>query len=111
MRVNQADFKQLNPPNDPISRIRDYAEYAQCCKDLNKLGRLHVDEVIKRYGYARVVQVLAATIIDYHHEYESPEIRLAHQIPMPIRSRVHHVDINPAFVRKEFYRLIEMHLL
>ena len=112
MRVDRASFRQLlRDKGDRLASIGDYKTYAQCCKDLNTAGRLCANEVIKCWGYARVVQALAATIIDYPHDYELPEIKLASQIPMPILPRQDHVRWHPAFVRAEFVRLVKLHLL
>jgi len=111
LRVDQASFRELKPKYGWLGRLEDYAEYRRCAQALDQAGRLDIDDVVLVYGYARVIQVLAATIIDFPHEYEGREIGLALQIPMPIRRREHYTNIHRAYVQAEFLRLVKPHLV
>ena len=50
-----------------------------------EMTRLNVEEMIPKYGIARVLRVLAATIKQSPMEYDSDVVTMAHWIP-PIRA-------------------------
>lgn len=109
MNINPQSFKELDPRGSAQAIRKDNAQYSQCVKDLNQAGRYCIDEVVQGWGYARVVQALAARIVAEPHEYDLPVVALARQIPIP-RHKSGYVNYHRAFVQAEFVRLTKMHL-
>jgi predicted GNAT family N-acyltransferase len=113
MQIEKRDFRELviNDNDDRLKRITDWNKYKACVKDLNSFGRMCVNEALKKHGYARVLQVLAARILKSAYEFESEDIELAMQIPMPkVQDLGRYVDFHPAFVSAEFRKIIKYHL-
>jgi hypothetical protein len=113
MRIEKRDFNELviKDNDDMLKRIADWNEYRACVKDLNNFGRIHVDEALKKHGYARVLQALAARILKSDCEFELSDISIARQIPMPkVKDLGTYVEFHPAFVSAEFRRIVKYHL-
>lgn len=112
MQIEKSDFKELVINNDDrLKRIADWNKYKACVKDLNNFGRMRVNEALKKHGYARVLQALAARILKSGYEFESEDVYLAMQIPMPkVRDLGRYVDFHPAFVSAEFKNIVRLHV-
>jgi hypothetical protein len=112
MQIEKNDFKELViKDNDRLQCIADWKQYKACVNDINSLGRLRIDEALKKHGYARVLQALSARILKSTCEFESDDIRLAMQIPMPkVNDLGSYVDFHPAFVSDAFWKIIKYHL-
>lgn len=112
MRVDQTSFNQLKPKSTWTwqDRMHDLSQYEQCVMDLNGAGRYCVNEVVKGWGYARVVQALAMVITKNQHDFDLDVVALARQIPMPVRQVSRYLNWLPAFVQAEFMRLVKLHL-
>lgn len=113
MMIDQRSFAELRPkPNWTWQdRMHDLSQYEQCVMDLNRAGRYCIDEVVKGWGYARVVQALAIVIVKNPHDFDLDVVALAQQIPLPVRQVSRHLNWHRAFVQTEFMRLVKLHLV
>lgn len=80
-------------------------------KDMN---RLNVDNMVKKYGVARVIRVLAATIKCCPEEYDTSVVRMANWVP-PIRSGRNaeewfHSTMHRAYVQSLFLEYAELRI-
>lgn len=62
-----------------------FAERDKLSALAKEMNRLNVDDMVKKYGVARVMRVLAATIKCCPEEYDPSALRMAYWVP-PVRS-------------------------
>lgn len=67
------------------NRAEWFAERDKLSALAKEMNRLNVDNMVKKYGVARVIRVLAATIKCCPEEYDRSAVRMAYWVP-PIRS-------------------------
>lgn len=67
------------------NRAEWFAERDKLSALAKELNRLNVDNMVKKYGVARVIRVLSATIKCCPEEYDHSVVRMAYWVP-PIRS-------------------------
>ena len=67
------------------NRAEWFAERDKLSALAKEMNRLNVDDMVKKYGVARVIRVLAATIKCCPEEYDNSVVRMAYWVP-PIRS-------------------------
>lgn len=112
MKLLLSDFRALVVKQEPRElRFADYKQYQACCEALEAAGRYRVSDVVKEFGYARVCQVLAASILRNRDDprYEPETIYLAMQMPMPLVSPRHYFNLHPYLLSDEFRSLAKLH--
>jgi len=112
LKLLRGDFRELVVKPEPRElRFKDYKRYQACCEALNAAGRYHVADVVKEFGYARVCQVFAVTIVYGAGDlrYEPHTVALAMEVPKPLVSPRHYCNLHPALLSDEFYNLIKLH--
>lgn len=66
----------------PAENRAEYFEELHKLRALAKeMDRLNADEMVMKYGVARVIRVLAATILCCPEEYDLSVVRMAHWVP------------------------------
>lgn len=67
------------------NRTEWFAERDKLSALVKEMDRLNADDMVKKYGVARVIRVLAATIKHCPEEYDASVVCMAYWVP-PIRS-------------------------
>lgn len=109
--VDLSRFADLHPnfPVDWLARLKDYANYCQCVRDMNAVGKACIPELLKGWGYQRVIQALAAAIVHFGYQYEPRSVILAQQIPMPQRRIELFLAWPHPVIESEFLKLFQSH--
>ena len=69
------------------NRAEWFAERDKLSALAKEMNRLNVDDMVKKYGVARVMRVLAATIKCCPEEYDPSAIRMAYWVPLWAKRR------------------------
>lgn len=110
--------KELMKQLDTIpaeNRVEWFAERDKLSALAKEMDRLNVDDMVKKYGVARVIRVLAATIKCCPEEYDPSVVRMAHWVP-PIRSGRNaeewfHSTMHRAYVQSFFLKYANLRRL
>ena len=97
------------------NRVEWFAERDKLSALAKEMDRLNVDDMVKKYGVARVIRVLAATIKCCPEEYDPSVVRMAHWVP-PIRSGRNaeewfHSTMHRAYVQSFFLKYANLRRL
>ena len=93
------------------NRAEWFAERDKLRALAGEMDRFNTDEMVMKYGVARVIRVLAATIKCCPEEYDPSVVRMAHWVP-PIRSGRNaeewfHSTMHRAYVQSFFLKYAE----
>ena len=96
------------------NRAEWFAERDKLSALAKEMDRLNVDDMVKKYGVARVIRVLAATIKCCPEEYDRSVVRMAYWVP-PIRSGRNaeewfHSTMHHAYVQSLFLKYAELRI-
>lgn len=96
------------------NRAEWFAERDKLSALAKEMNRLNVDDMVKKYGVARVIRVLAATIKCCPEEYDNSVVRMAYWVP-PIRSGRNaeewfHSTMHRAYVQSLFLKYAELRI-
>ena len=96
------------------NRVEWFAERDKLSALAKEMNRLNVDNMVKKYGVARVIRVLAATIKCCPEEYDRSVVRMAYWVP-PIRSGRNaeewfHSTMHHAYVQSLFLKYAELRI-
>lgn len=97
------------------NRVEWFAERDKLSALAKEMDRLNVDAMVKKYGVARVIRVLAATIKCCPEEYDPSVVCMAHWVP-PIRSGRNaeewfHSTMHRAYVQSFFLKYANLRRL
>ena len=93
------------------NRAEWFAERDKLSALAKEMDRLNADDMVKKYGVARVIRVLAATIKHCPEEYDASVVCMAYWVP-PIRSGRNaeewfHSTMHRAYVQRLFLKYAE----
>ena len=93
------------------NRAEWFAERDKLSALAKEMDRLNADDMVKKYGVARVIRVLAATIKHCPEEYDASVVCMAYWVP-PIRSGRNaeewfHSTMHRAYVQSPFLKCTE----
>lgn len=93
------------------NRAEWFAERDKLSALAKEMNRLNADDMVKKYGVARVIRVLAATIKHCPEEYDASVVCMAYWVP-PIRSGRNaeewfHSTMHRAYVQSLFLKYAE----
>lgn len=96
------------------NRAEWFAERDKLSALAKEMNRLNIDNMVKKYGVARVIRVLAATIKCCPEEYDRSVVRMAYWVP-PIRSGRNaeewfHSTMHHAYVQSLFLKYAELRI-
>lgn len=93
------------------NRAEWFAERDKLSALAKEMNRLNADDMVKKYGVARVIRVLATTIKHCPEEYDASVVCMAYWVP-PIRSGRNaeewfHSTMHRAYVQSLFLKYAE----